>query len=128
MNIEKRTLENVRALAIDMMNKINEDGGYYIKDLSYEVEELISQLDLDMIFIPTEIQELKKNGFKVSLNKTVAKIVYNKVPVSIAKSNWNEYQLLIGRASNRKSFNVDMDELKYLKHALKSAVKDFKER
>jgi len=114
MTNEQRKLRVITSLVKDMWEKINEDNGYYVKDLSYEIEELASELELDTTFDSSEIIDLKKAGFKLSKDNQTATKLFKGTPVIVEKWNFSEYTLRFGKG-RRKELEDNTDDLSDVK-------------
>lgn len=123
----KSILRNVESLAISMKEKVDQEGGAYVQDLTYEVEDLCLELGLDMTFIPSEIAVLKKLGFKVSTSKFEAKKSINKIPVRVEKTNFDEYEVTVGKGFASVIFEIyTLEDLSTKNGYLKTELNNYK--
>jgi len=104
MNADKMKLENVKGVVEDMVEAVKEFG-----DLDYLVSELASMLDLDITFNSYERKVLEKAGFMIHNNKQSATKLWNKVLITVEKSD-NEYFLRFGKG-RYKELEDNTDDL-----------------
>ena len=104
MNADKMKLENIKSVVEDMVEAVKEFG-----DLDYLVSELASMLDLDITFNSYERKVLEKAGFMIHNNKQSATKLWNKVLITVEKSD-NEYFLRFGKG-RYKELEDNTDDL-----------------
>ena len=110
MSNAERKLRVVESFVRDMYNKINENGGHYVVDLSYDVEELVEELELNTTFDATEIKFLEKAGYRISKSKQIASREFKMIPVFVEKTDFSYYILRFGK-SRRKGLEQDFTKL-----------------
>ncbi len=94
MTEEQKKLKRISLIVKDMWEKINDySSGYYVKDLSNEVESLVFELDLDTLFVSSEIKCLEKAGFTLSKDNKIATKTFKGVTISIEKRYMSEYTM-----------------------------------
>lgn len=96
----KRQIANLKSIVSDAYEKVHENNGFYVVDVSELVDEMATELELDETFDATEIKDLKKAKFTLSKdNKTATKKYWN-VPVTVTKCEFSEYNLKFGTGKN----------------------------
>lgn len=108
---EKRKLENVKEMVAELMDKVTQT--YYVTDLSHEIEELYSALDLDSDFTSAEVEKLKKFGYKRVHNTSgEATMKYKGIPVVIEKYGYDNFSITfkeIRRKALYETYEYDVD-------------------
>jgi hypothetical protein len=80
-----------------------------------------------MTFIPSEIAVLKKLGFKVSTSKFEAHKLINKISVRVDKSNFDEYQVEVGKGVASVWFEIyTLEDLSTKNGYLKTELNNYK--
>lgn len=102
MTNEKRKLTNIKSIVKEAYELVNENGGYYVVDVSHLIEELAIELELDETFNGEEISDLKRAGYKLSKDNKVATRKFRGIPVSVTKWEFSEYNLKFGQGRRKE--------------------------
>jgi len=128
MNRAQMKLENIKSIVRDMLKQINNSG--YIVDLTFAVEELACELDLDITFDADEIKALTKAGFKLLNENQQATKIYRNVTVSVEKDGYCNYTLSFGKSKSKFAEN-ETDELSWITNSrsrfFSDAFSDYKD-
>lgn len=102
MTREQRKLNNIKSIVKEAYDKVNENNGYYVVDVSHLVEELAVELELDVTFDDTEIKDLKKAKFRLSKDNQLATKTFRKTPIVVEKWDFSEYTLRFGKGRGKE--------------------------
>ena len=109
MTKDRMKLRNIESLVKDMVEKTQ--GSSYMVDLSFEVEELASILDLDITFDEKEIKILTKANFMIHNDRQTASKLWKKIPIFISKNGYLDYSLTFGKGRYKELENSVYDDL-----------------
>jgi len=109
MNRAQMKLKNIESLVKDMVEKTQ--GSSYMVDLSFEVEELASILDLDITFDEKEIKILTKANFMIHNDRQTASKLWRKIPIFVSKNGYLDYSLTFGKGRYKELENSVYDDL-----------------
>lgn len=108
---EKKQLENIKSIVREAYDKVNENDGYYVVDVSHLIEELAVELGFDITFNAQEISDLKKAKFKIDKTNTEATRIYKKITITVFKNNFDCYLVKFG-SPKRALFDIyDLNEI-----------------
>jgi len=102
MTKEQKKLNNIKSIVKDAYEKVNENHGHYVVDVSHFVNELAEELELDVTFNADEIGDLKNANFKLSKDNKIATKMFKKIPVFVEKWEFSEYTLRFGKGRGRE--------------------------
>lgn len=124
MRTEKK-LELIKEIISDMATKIDETA--YVVDLSDDVEEIFNLLDLDITFLGSEVQVLKRLKFKLDPLKQNATREYYHVPIHVEKFDRNKYEIDFGSDNDIMCFNSnDLNDLDPKSNLFQAYFKKYK--
>ena len=109
MNRAQMKLKNIESIVKDMIRKTQDVS--YMVDLSFEVEELASELDLDITFDEKEIKILTKANFMVHNDRQTASKLWRKIPIFVSKNSYLDYSLRFGKGRGKELENNVYDDL-----------------
>lgn len=125
-----KKLKNIENIVRYMYNKVNEDGGSYVVDMSFDINDLAVELEFDITFDNSEIKSLNKLGFKLSKDNKRAIKIFRNTTVNVEKIDFSEYTLRFNKIKSKKfedDITNDLSDMKSTSRFFKVLYKSIKQ-